>query len=294
MSPGAEDDAGDLARKQRGEQADGERKALDQAEVDRAKRRTRLMQLGILVALVVVVIVGIAVVTGGNSKKTVPPISTEANGTHANATYAEVKALIHGDLKTLIDGIPQSGNTLGDPNAPVTLRYYGDLECPVCEEFTLNVLATLIPKYVRTGKLKIEYRSLLSATGNAEREGAEPEDMFKNQQSAAMAAGKQNLAWDFIETFYHEQGEEGSGYVTEKYLQGIAAQIPGLNLTDWTAARSEPAYVNELEHDAQAAKRAGLIGTPAFELGKTGGTLEKFEPGSFTEVAPYEAAIEKS
>jgi protein-disulfide isomerase len=272
MSPGAEDEDGDLTRKQRREQARGERKALEQAEVDRAKRRTRLTQLGIVVAVVVVVIVGIAIASGGSSKKTVTAGSHESN-----ATVAEVK--------TLIDGIPQSGNTLGDPNAPVTLRYFGDLECPICKEFTLQVLPTLIPKYVRTGKLRIEYHSLETAT-------REPE-VFKTQQEAAYAAGKQNLGWYFIETFYHEQGEEDSGYVNEKYLQGIASQVPGLNLADWTAARSEPTYANEVAADAQAANQAGFTGTPSFELGKTGGTLEKFEPGTFTEAGPYEAAIEK-
>ena len=151
----------------------------------------------------------------------------------------------------------------------MTLKYFGDLECPICKEFTLNVLPTLIPKYVRTGKLKIEYHSLETAT-------REPE-VFKTQQVAAYAAGKQNLGWYFIETFYHEQGEEDSGYVNEKYLQGIASQVPGLNLADWTAARSEPTYANEVTADAQAANQAGFTGTPSFELGKTGGTLEKFE-----------------
>ncbi len=89
----------------------------------------------------------------------------------------------------------------------MTLKYFGDLECPICKEFTLGVLPTLIQKYVRTGKLKIEYHSLETAT-------REPE-IFKTQQVAAYAAGKQNLAWDFIELFYHEQGEEDSGYVTK-------------------------------------------------------------------------------
>jgi protein-disulfide isomerase len=271
MSP-VEEDEQDLTRKQRREQAREERKALEQAEVDRAKRRTRLTQLGVVVAIVVVAIVGIAIAAGGNSKKTVTAGSHESN-----ATVAEVK--------TLIDGIPQSQNTLGDPNAPVTLKYFGDLECPICKEFTLGVLPTLIPKYVRTGKLKIEYHSLETAT-------REPE-VFKTQQIAAYAAGKQNLGWYFIETFYHEQGEEDSGYVNEKYLQGIASQVPGLNLADWTAARSEPTYANEVAADAQAANQAGFTGTPSFLLGKSGGTLNELKAESFTETAPYEAAIEK-
>jgi protein-disulfide isomerase len=267
-----ETDEGDLTRKQRREQARTERKALEQAEVDRAKRRTRLTQLGVVVAIVVVVIVGIAIATGGGKSKTV-----KSGTPQANANAAEVTALLH--------GIPQNGNTLGDPNAPVTLRYYGDLECPFCKQFTVGALSQLIPKYVRTGKLKIEYHSLETAT-------REPE-VFKTQQAAAYAAGKQKLGWNFIELFYHEQGEEDSGYVNESYLQGLASQIPGLNLANWTAARGEPVYSNEVTSDAQAANQAGFTGTPSFEIGKSGGTLQKLEAGTFTEAAPYEAAIEK-
>jgi protein-disulfide isomerase len=272
MSSGVENDEGDLTRKQRREQARTERKALEQAEVDRAKRRTRLTQLGVVVAIVVVVIVGIAIATGGGKSKTV-----KSGTPQANANAAEVTALLH--------GIPQNGNTLGDPNAPVTLRYYGDLECPICKEFTLGALPSLIQKYVRTGKLKIEYHSLETAT-------REPE-VFKTQQVAAYAAGKQKLGWNFIELFYHEQGEEDSGYVNESYLQGLASQIPGLSLADWTTARSNPTYSNEVAADAQAANQAGFTGTPSFELGKSGGTLQKLEAGTFTEAAPYETAIEK-
>jgi protein-disulfide isomerase len=273
MSSGAEDDEGDLTRKQRREQARGERKALEQAEVDRAKRRTRLTQLGIVVAIVVVVIVGIAIASGGGGGKK----AVKAGTPQATATAAEVTSLLK--------GIPQSANTLGHPNAPVTLKYFGDLECPYCKDFTINILPALIDKYVRTGKMRIEYHSLETAT-------REPE-VFKTQQVAAYAAGKQNLAWDFIELFYHEQGEEESGYVTESYLQGLASQIPGLNLADWTTARGESVYTNEVENDAQAANQAGFTGTPSFSLGKTSGPFSELKAESFTEAAPYEAAIEK-
>jgi protein-disulfide isomerase len=269
---GVEESEGDLTRKQRREQARGERKALEQAEAARAKRRTRLTQLSVVVAIVVVVIVGIAIATNSGKTTTVKPGTSTAN--------ANVAA-----VSTLLNGIPQNGNVIGDPKAPVTLKYYGDLECPICKDFTLGVLPALIPKYVRTGKLKIEYHALETAT-------REPE-VFKNQQVAALAAGKQQRAWNFIELFYHEQGEESSGYVTESYLQGLASQVPGLNLATWTTARSNPALANEVTADAQAANQAGFTGTPSFELGKTGGTLQKLEAGTFTEAAPYETAIEK-
>ena len=121
---------------------------------------------------------------------------------------------------------------LGDPKAPVTLAYFGDLECPICKEFTLGALPTILQKWVRTGKLKIEYHSLETATH-------EPE-VFKTQQVAALAAGKQDKMWYFLDLFYHEQGEEDTGYVTESYLQGLAQQVPGLNLAHGRATATTP------------------------------------------------------
>jgi protein-disulfide isomerase len=272
MSSGAGDDEGDLTRKQRREQARGERKALEQAEAARAKRRTRLTQLGVVVAIVVVVIVGIAIASGGGSSKVV-----KSGSKQANASVAEVS--------TLLNDIPQNGNTLGNPNAPVTFQYFGDLECPICKEFTLGALPAIIQKWVRASKVKIEYRSLETATREQE--------VFKTQQIAALAAGKQNKMWHFLETFYHEQGEEDSGYVNEKYLQGIAQQVPGLNLSQWTSDRNEPALSAQVTTDAQAANSAGFTGTPSFLIGKTGGPTQKFEYTSLTDPTGFNEAIEK-
>jgi protein-disulfide isomerase len=273
MSPGtAEDDETDLTRKQRREQARAQRKELEEAEAAKAVRRTRLTQLGIVVAIVAAVVIVILIATGGGGTKKVAPHSAEANSTVAA-------------VKTLIGGIAQSGNTLGKPTAPVTLQYFGDLECPVCKDFTLGALPSIIEKWVKTGKVRIEYHSLETAT-------REPE-VFKTQQVAALAAGKQSKAWDFIETFYHEQGEEGSGYVTESYLQGIAQQVPGLNLATWTTARGESALANEIASDAQAASNAGFTGTPSFLIGKTGGTTQKLEYASLTDPTSFNEAIEK-
>jgi protein-disulfide isomerase len=272
MSTVEGDDEQDLTRKQRREQARAQRRELEEAEAASAKRRTRLTQLGIVVGIVAVIIVVILLATGGGSKTGIPKSNKEVNTTV-------------GEVTSLLQGIPQSGNTLGNPNAPVTLKYFGDLECPVCKEFTLGALPSVIQSYVRSGKLKIQYHSMQTAS----REPA----TFKTQQVAALAAGKQNLAWHYIELFYHEQGEENTGYVTESYLQNLARQVPGLNLAAWNAARNDPALAASITSDAQAAESNGFTGTPSFLLGKTGGTLRKFEPNTYTETGPYNAAIEK-
>ncbi len=272
MSP-VESDEEDLTRKQRRDQARSERKAIEEAEAASAARRTRLTQLGVVLGVVVVAIVVVLIATGGGSKS--KTLAQEP---------AEKSSLVN-KVEGEVGGIPQSGNAIGAATAPVTMQYFGDLECPICKDFTLGALPTLMAKWVKTGKLRIEYRSLETAT-------REPET-FKNQQVAALAAGKQNKMWQYIELFYNQQGEESSGYVTEKYLQGLAQQVPGLNLSQWTSDRGNNALSTQIATDAQAANNEGFNGTPSFLLGKTGGKLTKFEYSSLTDPSSFNQAIEK-
>ena len=67
--------------------------------------------------------------------------------------------------------------------------------------------------------MKIVYRSLETDTKNA---GGRVE--FMEQQGAALAAGRQDKLWNFIDVFYREQGPEFTGYVTDRFLHLIAVQ----------------------------------------------------------------------
>jgi protein-disulfide isomerase len=233
-------------------------------------RRKRLRRLAIVVVVAVVVLALVVVTAGGGSS---PP---KPGSPQATTTASAVGALLA--------SIPQRGNTLGQPTAPVTLRWYGDLECPFCKEFTLGALPSIIRRWVRGGQLKIEYLSMETAT-------REPK-VFQAQQVAALAAGLQDKMWNFIETFYHEQGEEDSGYVNERYLRGIASQIPGLNVALWSEDRYDPELATQVSAERQAARRARYRGTPTFLIGTSVGTLTKFELGTLTDPSALDQAIE--
>jgi protein-disulfide isomerase len=258
-----------MTRKQRRDQGRLQRRALERAEAARMFRRKRLRLLGIISALVACGIVLVLIVSAGASKKLTP-------GSAQSRTAVS-------DVTTLLSGLPQGGNVLGRATAPVTLQYFGDLQCPVCSSFSTQALPLIVAKWVRTGKLRVEYRSLQTAT-------REPE-VFAAQQLAALAAGKQGKLWNFVETFYREQGEEGSGYVTEGFLEQVARQVPGLDLTRWASDRGNPALAAQVEIDAQAASASRLGGTPAFLIGISGGEMGRLEPSSFTDSAPFDEAI---
>ena len=199
---------------------------------------------GVLAAAIVVVVVAIVVSSSGGSKSALAPTSAAAK---QQATA----------VNSLLAGIPQSGVTLGSPTAKVTVTEYGDLECPVCQEFALTSENQLIQNDVRSGKVKLVYRSLETATHNGPNAS-----MWVPQQAAANAAGAQGKAWNYIELFYHEQGDETTSYVSQSYLEGLAQQIPGLSYSAWQSARQSSSYASQVVADGHTAKALRFNSTP--------------------------------
>jgi protein-disulfide isomerase len=171
-------------------------------------------------------------------------------------------------VSSLLAGIPEQGETLGRASAPVTLVFYGDLECLTTRAWALAYLPAIIQRYVRPGKMKIEFHAFKTDTHN------QPE--FVAQQTAAIAAGAQDRLWPFIETFYYEQGREYTPYVTENFLEGIAKQVPGLDLARWHRDRNGGRRSEVVSEEDQSARALGFHDTPAFQLGPTGGSLKDF------------------
>ena len=232
------------SRKEQKEQARARRLAEERAATERARRERRLrMILGAVLGAVAIVAVLIAVSSNGGG----------AGATGLQKGKAATKTATA--VQTLLAGLPQSGARLGNPKAPVTMTYYGDLECPICRDFTLNGgFSQLVSNDVRAGKVQVVYRAFETATQDP--------SVFKTQQVAALAAGAQQKFWDFIELFYHEQGPEGTGYVTSSYLSGLAQQITGLSLSQWQSAQGDAAFANQVAADGQMGTSAGVSGTP--------------------------------
>ena len=237
---------------------------------------------GVLVLAVVIVAVAIAISTsGGNSNSSSKPGSAAAK---ADATA----------VGNLLAGIPQSGTTLGNPKAPVTITEYADLECPVCDAFALPTIRStpdgtpgsgyfdqLVNQYVRPGKAKIVYRSLETATGNGPNSG-----MWTQQQAAAYAAGLQNKAWQYIELFYYQQQSETSSYVNPSFLQSIAQEVPGLNLASWQANRQSPTLEAQVTKDGQVGQASGFTSTPTIVVKGPKGQATPIQslPSSYSQI----------
>jgi len=163
----------------------------------------------------------------------------------------------HGSLA----GIPQRGIVLGDPNAPVTLVEYADLQCPYCAEWAVRTFPVLVSDYVRTGKLRIVFHGLAFL-------GPDSDTALRT----ALAAGREDRLWDVVAGFYARQGAE-NGWITDELVDDVVTEA-GLDSGRLRDARSESSVTAELRNAQAAADAAGVHGTPSFQLGRTGGALE--------------------
>jgi protein-disulfide isomerase len=226
------------------------------------------MLIGVLLGAAAVIAIAIVISSSGGKSGGLK------KGSQAQQTSTQVNQLLA--------GIPQSGATLGSLSAKVTMTYYGDLQCPVCQDFTLNGgFPQLIANDVRSGKVKVVYRSFQTATRDP--------STFQTQQVAALAAGKQNRFWDYAELFYRQQGAEGSGYVTDSFLTGLASEVSGLNLSQWRSARNDPTLAGQVTSDEQAATGSGVNATPTLIF--TGPRGQSQAPGSVPTYDQLQQAI---
>jgi protein-disulfide isomerase len=238
------------SRTKQKEAARAARLAAEQEQAENARRQRRLQIFGGAIALVVIIVVAAVIIgsSGGGALK---------KGKEASATVTQVNQILN--------GMPQSGTQLGNPNAPVTMTYWGDLQCPVCADFTQSTaFSQLLTSLVRTGKVKINYRSVETATQDL--------PTFQTQQAAAYAAGKQNRFWNYAELFYRQQQTENSGYVNESFLTGLANQA-GVNVSQWKAARNDPSLVSQVNTDISSAQSQQVSSTPTVQFKGPKGAL---------------------
>jgi protein-disulfide isomerase len=230
-------------------------------------RRIRLYRLSaIVISAAAVTAVLVAVLSAGSTSELEPgkPVPGQAQ------------------TLSLLAGIPQSGVSLGNPGAPVTLVEFGDLQCPACAQFATDTLPVVISRFVRSGRLLLQFRALGLIGADSRR-------------AAAMAAAlsEQDRLWQFVELAFRNQGSENSGYVTDRYLRALATAIPGADVARAVAAQSSAAVSAQLSQASALARAAHLQATPSFELSRAGGPARAFHPPAL-DSASFAGALDRA
>lgn len=217
------------------------------AQPNPAKSRISIL-LGLLLVAAIVVIVAIAVSSGGDDKK-----SSSASKTSP----------------VTLTGIPQSGSTLGKEDAPALIVEFVDPQCPYCRDFEQNEMEKIVNDAIRPGRAKMQLR-VLTFLGPDSAEAARVWE----------AAGFQNKMFDVAAAFYANQGEENSGYVTDKWLKDTLGGIDGFDFDKALNEAADPRITAALGEAKSLASRYGVDSTPTLLVGKDINSLEKVDPTS--------------
>jgi protein-disulfide isomerase len=226
-------------------------------------RRTKLLQLASGTAFLAIVVVVVLIVVNASS----------GDGGDTNLEGA-------GEVSRSLRGIPQREMLLGDPQAPVELVEFGDLQCPVCKGYAEEILPSIIENQVKNGEVKIDFRNFTIIGEQSPPAGA-----------AALAAGAQGRGWNFVELFYRNQGAENSGYADDAFLEAVAKGAGVKDLAKWNEERAK--LTAKVEETTEEAQRLGFNGTPSFAVEGPGtqGLETLGTPGS---TGAIEEAIEEA
>lgn len=232
---------------------------------DRRSQLLKLSAIGVLVAVIAVVVVIVVAGSGGEDK----------GGDSANLVEKE-------HVEKLLAGIPQNATILGKTTAPVKLYEYGDLQCPVCKDYSEEILPKIIENQVKNGEVSITFRNFIIIGPQSTPAG-----------EAALAAGAQGKGWSFIETWYRNQGEENSGYATDEFIESMAKYVGVPDLAKWKEEWKGGKFKQQVADTSEQAEKLGFSGTPSFSIeGPKSEGLELLGTPGSTEA--LEEAIKKA
>jgi protein-disulfide isomerase len=200
-----------------------------------------LLLLAALAVAAVVVGVIVALTAGGDDNSSAETTSTSETTQSSRA---------------LLAGIPQQGTTLGKASAPATLVEFADPQCPFCAEWSNDTFPTVVRRFVRPGKIRIEYQGLHFIGDDSEK-----------ALRAIQAAGLQNRLWNMTEELYKRQGSENTGWVTDDVLRE-AGTAAGVDVDKMLADMDSARVTARIQAADALGNQLGVQGTPTFVLVK--------------------------
>lgn len=143
-------------------------------------------------------------------------------------------------------------NTLGDPNAPVTIVEYASMTCPHCASFHNDIFADFKATYIDTGQVYFVFREFpLDAVAAAA------------AQLARCVPGGSEGYMAMVEVLYETQATWSRATDVAAALQGMGAQA-GITPEQFVACLENQDTTNAIYAVKDAGIELGVNATPTF------------------------------
>ena len=187
----------------------------------------------------------------------------EKNGTSAAAVPNNVAGgvpqptLLPVDIKNVdVKGEP----FIGKENAPVTIAYWSDFQCPFCKKFEQDTLPDIISQYVDSGKVKVVFKDF--------------EFLGEDSTTASLAA---HAVWEtspqnyfkWQTAMFDKQDSENSGWGSKDDVVALTKTISGIdaNKVSQLMESRKTDYQKEADADKSEGAKFNITGTPGFVIG---------------------------
>lgn len=173
-------------------------------------------------------------------------------------TTGTPQAAVPADIsKVNVNGNPSVGNS----NAPVTIAYWFDYQCPYCKLNEQDNVSKIVATYVQSGKVKIVFKDF--------------EFLGPDSMSAAIAA---RAVWDVAPDKFYEwhsammnkQDAENGGWGNDADVIALTKTISGIDVAkvqDLVVSK-KALYEKMIADDRTEGASFGINGTPGMIIGK--------------------------
>ncbi|MBI5470509.1 thioredoxin domain-containing protein [Candidatus Kaiserbacteria bacterium] len=160
---------------------------------------------------------------------------------------------------------------IGKENAPLTMAYWSDFQCPFCKAVDvggvqgINIepsFPMIIKDYVDTGKLKVVFKDY---------QFLGQDSVTAAEYGRAIWALYPDKYYGWREAMYKAQDAEGDqGFGDAASIDALIKKIPGLDAAKIKAlvAQKKAEYDAAISADQQEGAKFGIQGTPGFIIGK--------------------------
>ena len=148
----------------------------------------------------------------------------------------------------------------GDEDAPVTIAYWFDYQCPFCKQFEQTTMVELYDTYIASGKVRVvlkDFQFLGPDSTAGALYGRAVWDLYPNR------------FYDWYKAMFEAQDQEHGGFGNEASVKTLTATVSGID-AEKVAKNVEDnrsKYLAAIQADRTEGASFGVNGTPALIIG---------------------------
>ena len=149
---------------------------------------------------------------------------------------------------------------VGNPNAPVTMAYWFDYQCPFCQRFDEDAMTKIMNDYVKTDKVKVVFKDF---------QFLGPDSQTAGLAGRAVWEVAPNKFYTWHKAMYDKQDNENSGWGNKTDILALTKSlgIDSVKVEQLITSKAAE-YQKAMDADKAEGSAFGINGTPGSIIGK--------------------------